>query len=130
MKFTPPLSFTQHGKEIEADDSSLMDEIFVNFSLMAEDYIYGDKIEKYFLATHKEAFTQNEVVVGFLAVGYCGRTVLLQVSDEHRRKGIGSSLVKFAVEKGCRKAWLPRQDGCEKFWKKIADWRVRDWVYI
>jgi len=122
MKFTPLLS--QHGKEIERDGSSLMDEIFVNFSLMAENYIYGDQIEKYFLATHKEAFTQKEEIVGFLAVGYCGRTLLLQVSDEHQRKGIASSLVKFAVEKGCRKAWLPRQDGCDEFWEKIADWRV------
>jgi len=108
--------FTKHGKEIEADNNLLMEEIFTSFSIMSEHYIKQDEIEQYFLATHKE------VIIGFLAVGYCGRTVLIEVLEQG--KGIGSSLVKFAVSQGYTRAWQPRQDGCKEFWAKMADWRT------
>ena len=105
MTYSPTsIKLTQHGKEIETDNNLLMEEIFDNFLLMTENHIDEDQIEKYFLATHKE------VIIGFLAVGYCGRTVLIEVSEQG--KGIGNSLIKFAVKQGYTRAWLPKQNGC------------------
>jgi GNAT superfamily N-acetyltransferase len=108
-------SITQHDKNIEALDSPIMDEIFLKFSLMYEHYISQDEIEAYFLAT------DNNEVIGFLGIGYCGRTVAIEVLDSFQGKGIGSSLINTAIEKGFAKAWQPRQNGCEEFWAKMAD---------
>ena len=107
----------QHGKEIEEINNSDMDEIFANFSLMSEHYIDQDEIEFYFLAK------QESKIVGFMGVGYCGRTVLIEVLE--KGKGIGSRLVYAAVKSGSTKAWQPRQDGCEGFWAKMAEWASR-----
>ncbi|HEY9610533.1 GNAT family N-acetyltransferase [Allocoleopsis sp.] len=104
-----------HDKTIEAFDNPIMDEIFSNFSLMYEHYISQDEIEAYFLAS------DNGKLVGFLGVGYCGRTVVIEVLDSFQGKGIGSSLINAAIEKGFAKAWRPKQNGCEEFWVKMAE---------
>lgn len=109
------MQVTRHGKEIEDVGNPLMDEIFGKFSLMYEHYIEQDEIEHYFIA-----FSDDGDVVGFMGVGYCGRTVLIEVLAQGR--GIGSKLIKFAVQSGCVRAWQPRQNGCEEFWEKMADW--------
>ncbi len=108
------MKLTQYGKEIEEIGNPLMDEVFEKFSLMYEHYIEHNEIEHYFIAFGESG------IVGFMGVGYCGRTVLIEVVEQG--KGVGSALVKFAVEQGCTKAWQPRQDGCEEFWAKMAEW--------
>lgn len=53
-------------------------------------------------------------------MGYCGRTVIIEVLDGFQGKGIGSSLINAAIEKGFDRVWQPRQNGCEEFWAKMA----------
>jgi GNAT superfamily N-acetyltransferase len=83
----------------------LIDECF-KFSLMAEDYM--DKIETFFLAFN------DEEPVGFLAQGYNGDCVLVEVHERFQRQGYGTALVTEA------KAFYPRQNGCPNFWEKMA----------
>ncbi len=107
------MELAQYGKEIEEMDNPLMDEIFSKFSLMYEHYIEQNEIEYYFVASDSKGIT------GFMGVGYCGRTVLIEVLDRCKGQGVGTALIQFAVKKGCKQAWQPRQNGCEEFWTKI-----------
>lgn len=107
---------TKYGKEIESMGNPLMDEIFERFSLMYENYIEENQIEAYFLA-----FGDDGSIIGFLGVGYCGRSILLEVREQEQRGGVGSALIAFAVGCGHAKAWQPRQNGCEEFWRKMED---------
>ena len=84
----------------------LIDECF-QFSLMAENYM--DKIETFFLAQI------DEETVGFLAQGYNGDCILIEVKDKYKRLGIGTQLVEFS------KAFYPRQNGCPEFWETFEN---------
>lgn len=89
----------------ENDDiNPLIDECF-KFSLMAENYM--SKIETFYLANVDDEF------VGFLAQGYNGDCILVEVKDSHKRQGIGTALVEFS------KAYYPRQNGCPEFWEQF-----------
>ena len=105
----------QYGKEIEAQDSELMDEIFRACDLMREHYITQDELESYFVA-----FNEDGEVINFLATGYNGRTVITQINDSYQGQGIGKALVKAAIESGNEQAYLPRQNGCDEFWKAMC----------
>jgi hypothetical protein len=85
----------------------LIDKCF-DFSLMAEDYM--EKIESFFIA-----IDNNEDALGFLAQGYDGDCILIEVKEEFRMRGIGTALVKNA------NAFSPRQNGCPDFWDKVSN---------
>lgn len=93
--------------QFENDDiNPLIDECF-SFSLMAEDYM--DSIEMFYLAV------LNGDYVGFLASGYNGDCILVEVKNDFRRQGIASKLVEKS------KSFYPKQNGCPEFWDKVAE---------
>ena len=105
----------QYGKEIEDQDCELMDEIFRACDLMSEHYISQNELHGFFVA-----FNDEDEVIGFLASGANGRTVVTQVSNDYQGQGIGKALVKAAIEAGNEQAYLPRQNGCDEFWKSMC----------
>ena len=102
-----------YGKEIEDQDCDLMDEIFRVCDLMDERYITKNEVQEYFVA-----FDDDEVV-GFLATNG-NRTIVTQVANNYQGQGIGKALVAAAMANGNKQAYLPKQNGCDDFWRAMC----------
>lgn len=91
---------------LDANDYELTDRLFQEFNLLNEDEWAKFEIVGVCL--------EEGEPVGVIG-GYDGVCVICQVLESHRRKGIGTQLVKASGQ------FYPKQNGAPEFWEAIAN---------